>query len=72
MWDRGRGFPHTLLLKLLQELVVCPSQPGPFRKLILAARRIQLPPAAEVFLLQRAMLGLFSRERCGNRAEQTP
>ena len=57
--ERG-GLParRTLLLELLNQLVVMPSQLGPLGKLILAAGSIQVSPGLEEILLELPLLGI--------------
>lgn len=41
---------------------MCAAELGPFRKLVLAARRVQCPPNLEVFFLEFSLIGKVFRE----------
>lgn len=63
---------RTRGVELLKQLVVLSSQLGPFRKLVLAARCVELVPHAEVLRLELALLGRGLGRRHGEVVDQCP
>ena len=63
---------RTLLLQLVQQLVMMPPQLGPFCKLVLTARSVQVSAALEKLLLKLTLLGKVSGELCWEGSQDGP
>lgn len=63
---------RTRRVELLEQLVVLPPHLGPFCKLVLTARRIEIPPGLQILGLELALLSGSFRRRNGQVVYQCP